>query len=617
MKFLGLDHIGHVYGPFSPLIPIKLQEMDKIIHKIYQTLSSSKKENFLLVVTSDHGMRDSGGHGGSTYGETNVPLFLIGVNCHNAVLRQCDIPVNLAVLLGLEIPSTAIGIINSKLFDFTLEKKLYILRYSLLILMQKSNICDDEFDEANQLHESYLNNHDETEAIKAIELYESCSQRLGQSLMKSSVQQNIFQLTVGVLLLANVLLGFISNICISGYVTAKLEFFLLFSVLILICVHPLVFVPIVTLLLAVFSLKIFTIVVVKPIFRNKITFFIFLQPLMFISSSFVEEEHQLWYFICSVIILFQLIYYVHRKNVKYFVFCIALSISFRFIRRLNSTGDKWANHPDLSDWFLKPDNHLFLIVFLICNLFLLYVSMPYLDRNNKQNNRYNVIGLVCVFIFKLTDSILLGRLCWLLIFFHFILFYRKTKISTWVFTIVLLLKPYNIILVPFCILTHKCIKNIVKSTELLVLCHICFGNMLFYSQGHSNSLASVDISVGYIGLYSYQPIIVFSQVLIHTYSFPILCHFLILRNNTVEDVKIWNILFCTRFCNFFIISIVTFILRHHLFIWSVFAPKLFIEFIHVLCMFFEYCFYSIVKFLENDFDKNEFLKSFSCVLFYE
>lgn len=39
LHYLGLDHIGHVYGPFSPLIKPKLQEMDKIIGRIYSYVS--------------------------------------------------------------------------------------------------------------------------------------------------------------------------------------------------------------------------------------------------------------------------------------------------------------------------------------------------------------------------------------------------------------------------------------------------------------------------------------------------------------------------------------------------------------------------------------------------
>lgn len=34
LHYLGLDHIGHLYGPQSPLVKPKLQEMDKIIEEI-------------------------------------------------------------------------------------------------------------------------------------------------------------------------------------------------------------------------------------------------------------------------------------------------------------------------------------------------------------------------------------------------------------------------------------------------------------------------------------------------------------------------------------------------------------------------------------------------------
>lgn len=35
LHFLGLDHIGHVDGPESPYVPIKLQEMDAVIQQIH------------------------------------------------------------------------------------------------------------------------------------------------------------------------------------------------------------------------------------------------------------------------------------------------------------------------------------------------------------------------------------------------------------------------------------------------------------------------------------------------------------------------------------------------------------------------------------------------------
>ncbi len=38
LHYLGLDHIGHLAGPRSPLVKPKLLEMDGVIHKIYQAM---------------------------------------------------------------------------------------------------------------------------------------------------------------------------------------------------------------------------------------------------------------------------------------------------------------------------------------------------------------------------------------------------------------------------------------------------------------------------------------------------------------------------------------------------------------------------------------------------
>ena len=39
LHYLGLDHIGHLAGPYSPLVGPKLQEMDHVIKTIHETLS--------------------------------------------------------------------------------------------------------------------------------------------------------------------------------------------------------------------------------------------------------------------------------------------------------------------------------------------------------------------------------------------------------------------------------------------------------------------------------------------------------------------------------------------------------------------------------------------------
>ena len=52
LHYLGLDHIGHIIGPKSHLVPLKLKEMDDVIRKIHEAM---KNKNAAIVVCGDHG----------------------------------------------------------------------------------------------------------------------------------------------------------------------------------------------------------------------------------------------------------------------------------------------------------------------------------------------------------------------------------------------------------------------------------------------------------------------------------------------------------------------------------------------------------------------------------
>lgn len=47
LHYLGLDHIGHISGPGSPLIGRKLSEMDNILMKIHTSLLSKVRLTFV------------------------------------------------------------------------------------------------------------------------------------------------------------------------------------------------------------------------------------------------------------------------------------------------------------------------------------------------------------------------------------------------------------------------------------------------------------------------------------------------------------------------------------------------------------------------------------------
>lgn len=52
LHYLGLDHIGHLEGPDSPLIGPKLAEMDAVVKKIHTALEAQVQ--FILLVGCQH-----------------------------------------------------------------------------------------------------------------------------------------------------------------------------------------------------------------------------------------------------------------------------------------------------------------------------------------------------------------------------------------------------------------------------------------------------------------------------------------------------------------------------------------------------------------------------------
>nr|GMD58325.1 GPI ethanolamine phosphate transferase 2 [Ipomoea batatas] len=81
LHYLGLDHVGHIGGRKSVLMAPKLREMDETIKMIDQGIVQTQENDggrTLLLVVSDHGMTESGNHGGSSYEETDSLALFIG-----------------------------------------------------------------------------------------------------------------------------------------------------------------------------------------------------------------------------------------------------------------------------------------------------------------------------------------------------------------------------------------------------------------------------------------------------------------------------------------------------------------------------------------------------------
>ncbi|XP_035248223.1 GPI ethanolamine phosphate transferase 3 [Anguilla anguilla] len=119
--FLGVDHCGHRFGPDHPAMADKLTQMDEVIRSVIGRLENDT----LLVVMGDHGMTDTGDHGGESLKETDAALFLYspaptfpapGAQAEPEVVPQTDLVPTLALLLGIPVPYSNIGQVLLPLF---------------------------------------------------------------------------------------------------------------------------------------------------------------------------------------------------------------------------------------------------------------------------------------------------------------------------------------------------------------------------------------------------------------------------------------------------------------------------------------------------------------------
>ena len=127
--FLGVDHVGHKYGPNHPEMTRKLSEMNSILEHV----ASHLPDDCVLFVMGDHGMTMTGDHGGDSHDEISAALFIYGkkenndnvhmdekknssssyqlktVNVTPSAINQVDFVPTFCLLLDLPIPFSNLG----------------------------------------------------------------------------------------------------------------------------------------------------------------------------------------------------------------------------------------------------------------------------------------------------------------------------------------------------------------------------------------------------------------------------------------------------------------------------------------------------------------------------
>nr|XP_028567408.1 GPI ethanolamine phosphate transferase 2 isoform X2 [Podarcis muralis] len=209
--------------------------MDNIIKKIHTSLLSKEEGEVtsphLLVVCGDHGMSETGSHGGSSEGEVRTPLLFVSSAFDRAggllkppeLVQQTDLAVTLAIGLGLPISRNSVGqlllpVVQQKTVREQL-RYLHLNGFQLSRLLQENMATYEkdpgfqQFKMAEKSHGSWIKLYLEgntSEVLrnlgkKVLRQYLEAIRVLSNSLSKQVAQYDTYSMIVGTIIVLEVL----------------------------------------------------------------------------------------------------------------------------------------------------------------------------------------------------------------------------------------------------------------------------------------------------------------------------------------------------------------------------------------------------------------------------
>nr|UJH94431.1 GPI7 [Starmerella bombicola] len=530
LHYLGLDHIGHKGGPESVHMPEKLEEMDAIVKDIFDSLD----DQTLLVLAGDHGMNEVGNHGGASNGETSAALAFFSKRFRNAAeaplpssedysyysrIYQVDLVPTLAILLGFPVPKNSLGVFIEgllPLWDSESDRKTIL--------------------EMNGRHLDLAMANDETwDDLRVQQRY----------LMRTSSQHNLGYMIAGVAFLT-------ASSIISGFAV-----------------------------LAEFRHKCPTASIRDLVLLSQWLILPLLYFIGMFGSSTVEEEHYIWYWgLSSLLGLFVILLPAVADKFRVLI----LLSCFRVIRGWKSAGQKWAalnGSVELLKNF--PCTRCFLI-----GCALIFISVMS-SRKRVTSQLMSLLAATCVLAFKYCSAHFPLNLPWMLnvartsyIVSLLASVCSASKEPGMLLLFLMQSKTENLILwVPFFIGRQTLIKlgtkknsdtkclNSEAVSAFVSLLSLCFEYSVFFAVGGSNSLATIDLSNAYNGVSGYNIPLVALLTYLGNWG-PSLFWALTLTEVSASRVpRAWFYsIACTG------VTLACLLLREHLFIWTVFSPKL-------------------------------------------
>lgn len=542
LHYLGLDHIGHSLGGTSPKIGEKLKEMDEIIARIYKFLNSedatsSESSESYFIICGDHGMTPAGSHGGASPDETRVPviIFKIGGNSNfpqNEILKieQIDVSATIFDMFDLNFPPNSYGI----------------------------SLIEHFRNETLQKQHAHFKNLVKIKNLPISDICEKCD--YSQKFLQKSLRKWFRKVQ-------EELIGTASEI------------------------------PNAAIWCCVFMLIGATITSVTSWISgtSNCTLLIFLLNLTNFASSLIEEEHEIWFYLGSTVVAIKVLKWIIRRKTRKWkelrlLFTIALlhRISYGY---LQSTRRRWSMDPSLLpesafskslDFEVQDLNEILKSqpILVIEGSFFLWMMMF-----GGKNRGLIVIPMISQILRYSEVEGLFPMFHQLVQLAVFPIAYFQGSLLIGLFPLLLSLIPLSRILLSFMVFR---IGRISKRMEFGVVENLILFMSSFFSFGNSNSLSTLSLTSAYVGLLDYYPFLVGVQLLLYTYAGPILfvCGRISTSSESPESPEFnfpWpHLLFSYRISSLAISLVCLYHFQNHLFVWSVYSPKVVYDMAHVI-----------------------------------
>ncbi|XP_075217062.1 phosphatidylinositol glycan anchor biosynthesis class G [Lycorma delicatula] len=714
LHYLGLDHIGHLYGPKSKLIEPKLNEMDGIIERIHKhllNLEHTYNKSTLLIVLGDHGMADLGGHGGTSIPEIIIPLITYGLGCggiYKSELAQVDVAPTLSVLLGIPLPADNVGQVITSLFLSNATSSAADIMYALYynayqvvtqFLQNGGTVLHDGYKvywQAQLLHMEWLKSHSGNEPLSydanivnnITETYKHALQLMSSHLLKSTVDFDLLEMTVSIIILIQLLMIVLlgakfekMSIIRSRSVYLVLGFMVLvsfwFDLLNISCCISSILAMLITFTIIFIIMMNFILIAncsfstvynnIYPLKPNDVIGYVIsagtiLQVFSTSATSLIEKEQQVWYHIfmlllaIAVICSFTNTCYNKESVSSSSILCVLLKNKKRFLH--------WSLlmviHRILRDYqnsvvhvLLSQDNKSYMSLLFVfgligvgwccvdcsnelssvnsgyvwmsekalisVSLLIVYyyrglinsVNLPFTVDKSSRGIEEVKLFFVLVIVLSLLKTYKVIRYISVfgsdkanIILLHIVKLFIEITLTSWFLICSLLLKPFNTWLMTSILLTCKYFDkqlNIKNSDAVYMTVYYWIGMVFYFYEGNSNDISSIDINAGYVGQSDYDAFTAGLLIAIHTFCFPILSYLLLMMKlfnwnwkiNITTTYRVRCLLLLLQLSYY---TVVITLHRYHLFIWSVFSPKLLYLFAHTTSIVFLYLFTETIIF---------------------